>query len=160
MRDDLVCLTDLFAIATSAAGHCDVRDGIDVLGMLDAKSPAREQLIGCHGEPGTNEFKAMLRFENWKYIYMCNGGLEQLFDLQNDPHELTNLAATEAEIASQLKDRLTKALMDFGPIEAVSDGSLKCLPYRKRPLQRILQFDGSRGVTGFPAKPSDVILKE
>jgi len=40
---------------------------------------------------------------------------------------------------------------------ALEDGRLKALPYRERPRNRIYQFDRSRGVTGFPQHPRDVL---
>ncbi|MFW6058638.1 MAG: sulfatase, partial [Phycisphaeraceae bacterium] len=48
-RDELVCLTDLFGMATHAAGQTETRDGIDVLGMLQGEAPPREQLVACYG---------------------------------------------------------------------------------------------------------------
>jgi hypothetical protein len=32
----------------------------------------------------------------WKYVWLANGGREQLFDLTSDPHEQHNLAATDS----------------------------------------------------------------
>jgi hypothetical protein len=38
------------------------------------------------------------------------------------------------------------------------DGSdFRVLPFKARPLRRIYQFDRSRGVTGFPKRPEDVL---
>ena len=45
-REELVCLTDLFGIATTAAGAPDLRQGSDVLGMLEGRAPARERVVG------------------------------------------------------------------------------------------------------------------
>ena len=42
---ELVCLTDLFGIATTVAGRPQLRDGIDVLGVLDGSAPPRDSLI-------------------------------------------------------------------------------------------------------------------
>lgn len=72
-RDDLVSLTDLFAIARHAAGKTDVRDGVDVLGTLKGTSPPREYLFGWYGQPVKPTFKVMVRHADWKYIYMSNG---------------------------------------------------------------------------------------
>jgi arylsulfatase len=92
---DLICLTDLFGIATGAAGKSDVRQGIDVLGLLNGTGHKRETLFGYYGDPGTARFKIMARGGEWKYIYLANGGREQLFNLQSDPHELNNCATTK-----------------------------------------------------------------
>ena len=87
-RDELVCLADLFGIATGAAGAVEPRQGIDVLGMLGGTVKPRERLIGYYAEPGTIDFKIMVRNQQWKYIFMANGGRQQLFDMQTDPQEL------------------------------------------------------------------------
>jgi hypothetical protein len=36
---------------------------------------------------------------------------------------------------------------------------LKVFPFEARPLQRIYQFDQSRGVKGFPENPADVLTR-
>ena len=91
--DDLVSLTDLYGLATKLAGEKELRDGIDI---LDDK---RDFLFSFHGRPETRQFKIMVRYKNWKYIYMANGGREQLFNLDSDPSEMNNLVNAEAETA-------------------------------------------------------------
>ena len=54
---ELVCLTDLFGIATTAAGRPQLRDGIDVLGVLDGSAPTRDSLVGWYGLPGTERMQ-------------------------------------------------------------------------------------------------------
>ncbi len=58
-RDDLVCLTDLFGIATTAAGSADLRQGSDVIGLLDGRAKgrrhvwsARQQAVQGYGARG------------------------------------------------------------------------------------------------------------
>jgi choline-sulfatase len=65
-RDELVCLTDLFGIATHGAGATQTRDGFDVLGVVDEAVTAREYMFGYYGEPGTDRFKIMARNKDWK----------------------------------------------------------------------------------------------
>ena len=51
-RDDLVSLTDLFAIATGKrGGDVILRDGCDVLGVVEGNASAREALFGMCGSP-------------------------------------------------------------------------------------------------------------
>jgi len=38
--------------------------------------------------PGSEFFKVMVVKDEWKYIFMANGGREQLFNLQADPDEI------------------------------------------------------------------------
>src|SRR5690606_13860802 len=40
--DELACLTDLFGVATTAAGAPELRDGCDLIGLLEGNAPPRE----------------------------------------------------------------------------------------------------------------------
>jgi len=154
---ELVCLTDLFAIATGAAGNVQVREGMDVLGMLHDAAPARQTLFGYYGEPGTRRFKIMARQDKWKYIFLANGCREQLFDLSSDPHELNNLAQSQSAMATRLRQVAEKACNRLELRSVLDANGLRRLPFEPRPLERIYQFDRSRGVTGFAANARDVI---
>jgi choline-sulfatase len=102
----------------------------------------------------------MARFEEWKYIFMANGGREQLFNLQDDPNELTNLAQTKSAVRQQLYG-VALAACQRPELKAVLDGDdLRRLSFEARPLSRIYQFDGSRGITGFPRRPADILKNE
>ena len=158
-REELVCLTDLFGIATTAAGAQDLRQGADVLGMLAGTAPVREHVIGYYGVPGTPRFKIMVREKDWKYIYFANGGREQLFNVTEDPSEVTQRLTDVPDVAKRLRDVAAEACRRPNLDRALENGMLRVLPYDARPLQRILQFDGSRGVTGFPAHPADLLKK-
>jgi len=156
-RDDLVCLTDLFGIATTAAGKPDLREGVDVLGALEGRVAPRSRLIGWYGEPGTPLFKMMLRTPQWKYIFMANGNREQLFNVRSDPFELTNLARRRPTVTAQMRETAVAACRRPGAEEALGSADLKVFRFRERPRGRIYQFDCSRGVTGFPRHPGDVL---
>lgn len=150
MMDELACLTDLFGIATSAAGSPEIRDGADVLGMLLGHSEPREYVFGFYEIPGTRYFKAMVRSKDWKYIYMANGGREQLFNLTEDPRELTQMIDKKSDVAALLRDVLIEELTKHpGLNPALKDGSLVQFEFEARPLRRIRQFDTSRGVQNF-----------
>jgi choline-sulfatase len=156
-RGDLVCLTDLFGIATHAAGATEVRDGVDVLGLLGGTAAGRAWLTGMYGEPGTPLFKAMVRDDDWKYIYMANGGREQLFDMRHDPEELHNLAPACSEVVRRMRERVVEACLVPGAADALEGDALRTFSYQERQRNRIYQFDRSRGVTGFPDQPEDVL---
>lgn len=156
-RNDLACLTDLFGIATGAAGHQELRQGNDILGVTAGTPQERQDLVCFYGDPGSRQFKVMVRFEQWKYIFMANGGREQLFHLQDDPNELTNVAQIRSEVKQQLYNKALAACQ-MPELGAVLDGNgLRKLSFQARPLRRIYQFDRSRGITGFPNKPEDVL---
>jgi choline-sulfatase len=157
-REDLVCLEDLFGIATGAAGKTDVREGTDVLGLLEKRAEPRAHLVGYYGTPGTPLFKVMVREGKWKYIFMANGSREQLFNLHEDPNEMATCVDRNPEDAKRLRD-IARAACDRTNVKRALDdkGQLRPFPFQARPLHRIYQFDGSRGVTGFPKEPKDVV---
>lgn len=158
-NSDLVCLTDLFGVATGAAGRPEIRDGMDLLGAFERSSKPRQRLIGYHGVPGTPRFKVMVRDGDWKYIFIANGGREQLFNIAEDPHELRQLIEVSPDVAARLREAAVSALTVPNADRALDDGKLRSFPFEPMPRSRIYQFDRSRGVRGFPANPGDV-LKE
>jgi choline-sulfatase len=153
----LVCLTDLFGIATGAAGSPQVREGHDILGMVAGEVPPRDFLVGMYGEPGTPHFKIMVRDDTWKYIYMANGGRQQLFNLREDPDELDNRAGARSDVVRILHTTAVRACDVPGARDALEADDLRSFPYRGRERLRIYQFDRSRGVVGFPGHPADVL---
>ncbi len=156
-RAEFVSLTDLFGIATSAAGAPDLRDGCDLLGVLDGKAQPREHLFSTYGTPGTAQFKVMVRWEDWKYIYLANGGREQLFNLRDDPHELRQRLRDRPDIASALKRAAEQWLDTPNVSRALDKGRLKRFRYVRRPDLRIRQMAGDRGAVDFPKHPSEVV---
>ena len=166
-RSELVSLADLFGLATSAAGHSDLRDGADLLGVLARDEPGREALFGYYGEPGTHRFKFMVRKDRWKLIYFANGGLIQLFDVERDPQELAELAGSEPAVVAELLGLGVRQLARSGCAAALDGDRPRALPYRgwREQLEsmgfadglRVFQFDRSRGITGFPEHPADVL---
>jgi len=156
-RDALVALTDLFGIATSAAGKPEFRQGHDALGVIAGTVKPRDYLFGYYGEPGTPLFKIMVRHANWKYIFLANGGREQLFNLREDPNELRNRTGSDREVALALRDRAIQACAKPEARLALSGNDLRTFPFAARPLKRIYQFDRSRGITGFPGSPAEVL---
>ena len=149
----LVSLTDLFAIASAAAGSLQTRDGMDVLGILDGGAPPREFLFACYGEPGTPQFKFMVRKGPYKYIYLPNGGRRQLFDLGGDPGELRELADSLPGVVSELHSQAYGYANRPGLYGAMKDGDFKAFPYTGRKSGRINQMANDLGVRGFSFLP-------
>lgn len=147
----LVGLADVFGIATVASGTPIWRDGHDILGALAGSARPRSTLEGLYGRPGSGRFKLMVRSENWKYIYLANGGHEQLFDVAEDPFELTELHRDRPEVTAALRRRAVKLLGEVALKEALDDDgkALRSFPSHRRPLERIHQFDRSREVRGY-----------
>lgn len=146
----LTCLTDLFAIATKAAGHLENRDGKDLLGIIKEDVSPRDYLHGYHGTPGSTMFKVMVRDERYKYIYMANGRREQLFDLINDPYELDEVCAKFPEVHTRLKEAAIKQLTNIQPLNpALESGGLLGFEYKPMEKFRIHQFASDLGVRDF-----------
>jgi choline-sulfatase len=158
-RDDLVCLTDVFGIATTAAGEQELRDGVDVLGSITGDAPTRDRLLGVYRDPGTQDFKCMVREDDWKYVYMANGGREQLFDLAADPEETVQLIDDRPQVAQRFRETAREMLGERGATAALTDDAsdLAEFEFREREAERIHQFAGYRGVDSFPEDPADVL---
>lgn len=99
----------------------------------------------------------MVLTDEWKYIFMANGGREQLFNRKKDPNELSNCVTSSPAIRDQLYTLAVKACQIPGATDALDNDKLRAFPFRQRPLIRIHQFDRSRGVLGFPDKPQDTL---
>lgn len=151
--DALACLTDLFGLATSAAGIPELRDGVDLLGALEGSAAPRETLTAVYGRPGTPLFKIMLRTGDWKYIYMANGRGEQLFCTGQDPQELHLCNAEQPELLARLRAQATAFCDRPGLYAALENGALRGFDYTERPRPRIHQFDRSSGVVDFGPTP-------
>jgi len=158
VRTELACLTDLFGLATAAAGAFDPRDGTHLLGMLRGTTDARRQVVGLYGEPGSPLFKIMVRVDEWKYIFCANGGRELLFAPESDPGEVVLRNADAPEALERMRALAVLALSRPNADRALDGGALRVFPFAARPLTRIQQFDQSRGVFGYPEHPADVLV--
>jgi choline-sulfatase len=99
----------------------------------------------------------MVLTDEWKYIFMANGGREQLFSRKKDPNELSNCVGSASRVRNEMYALAVKACRVPGATDAVDGDKLRTFPFRERPRTRIYQFDRSRGVVGFPDKPQDAL---
>ena len=92
----------------------------------------------------------MVRSGDWKYIFMANGGREQLFNLRNDPNELTNLAEIRSETKRQMHGKAVAACLrpELRPQPWMAD-DFRSFSFQARPLRRIYQFRSVEGREGF-----------
>ena len=68
--------------------------GRSLTGFLDTPRPERLVLSEYHdGGSPTGIF--MVRYDCWKYVYYAGNNPSQLFDLESDPNELTDLSGSE-----------------------------------------------------------------
>ncbi len=146
--DGLASLTDLYGLATGAAGETERRDGQALLGVLDGNATGRENLCGLFGSPGTNKFKAMIRRGDWKYVWLANGGRELLFNVNANPHESIDYLPREPGVAARLRATLIELLASRPlTLPALAEKQLRSFPFESFPRVRIKQF--GRGVTDF-----------
>ena len=69
-----------------------------------------------HGplDPGSRDYVAMICTREWKYVHFPHLGYGELYDLVNDPHELTNLFTDPAyaDVLAEMQLRLLNRMMD------------------------------------------------
>jgi len=141
--DGLVSLTDVFGIATTAAGDRELRDGTDVLGALTGDSEGRERLFGYHETPHEtrlfslpHNLTVMVREGDWKYVYCVDGGREQLFDLAEDPRETVDRADEEPAVVDRLRDAAVDRLREQDATEYLDGDDLLSIPFERLDMGR------------------------
>ncbi|MCE5278294.1 MAG: sulfatase-like hydrolase/transferase [Planctomycetaceae bacterium] len=126
--DQPVCLEDLMPTLLELAGlECPAGvDGRSLVDVLRGRSDARVRDV-LHGEhspcySGPQAFQ-MLTDGRYKYIWRPGDGSEQLFDLQNDPGELTDLSRRDGSEVVVWRQRMIERLK-MRPEGFVKDGQL------------------------------------
>ncbi len=114
ISDDLVSLIDLFPTLMDIAGleHPRGLDGHSLLPLCRGEATNRPDYVFSEYHSNfSNTGIAMWRQGPWKYIRYA-GYDPQLFNLEDDPEEITNLAQTHPEVVQRLDARL-ESLVDF-----------------------------------------------
>lgn len=103
--------------------------------LRDARAPRRWPAITSHN-PGNHA----VRTEKWRYIRYADGS-EELYDMQRDPHEWTNLAreSRHAAVKAELRQWLPKVDRPLAPGSA----------------HRVLTYDPATGEVVWEGKPVD-----
>ena len=127
VREEPVCLEDIMPTVLDLAGcpvpeHVDGRSLVPLLrgdGQVDWRDVLHGEHARCYNDIYNNHF---LTDGREKYIWLSHSGREQLFDLQSDPGELHNLAASGdyAERVTLWRQRLIEQLE--GRPEEFTDG--------------------------------------
>ncbi len=115
-------------LAAAAGGEAPPGcDGQNLLALLQGEAPTRHYLEAAHPAGAC----CALTDGRWKYFFYPEGGQEQLFDLESDPHELTDLARQPQhdEKRRELREELTRRHIARGS-DAVADGQLIEKPLR------------------------------
>ncbi len=116
--DDLISLVDLPASLSALLSRTPDRripgDSIDQSELLQGDGPGSRDHVVQHAG------RLALRWKNWKFIpagpgapflkqtstQTGNAPVDQLYDLENDPHEDRNLAQARPDLVSKLRKRL------------------------------------------------------
>ena len=108
VSDEMVCTIDLAASLGALVGQdladSACPDSFDVLPALLGKPSAKGR--GHLLQQGNNSSKLALRTGNWKLLRQ--GKRYELYDLDKDPGEGSNLYKTAVEIAARLKTQMEK----------------------------------------------------
>ncbi len=125
--DRLVGLQDVMPTLLDLAG-IDIPETVEGRSMVSGER--REILYGEFGEAG--HCSRMLRNGTHKLIYYPVGNVFQLFDLENDPDEMVDLAddPASANILGHLKDRLREELYGSDQ-EWIDNGAFVGKPARR-----------------------------
>ena len=116
--DQILCLTDVFATTAELVGASlpddAAEDSISVLPVLLGKSSQHlRQMTFIQGDGKDNAIA--VGFGSWKLIESRGDDSEkvhQLFDLSNDPGELSDVADANPDIVQQMAKALEKARSD------------------------------------------------
>lgn len=120
--DELVHITDMFATVRELCGFGPPSQGAEdsisfVPLLMDPTVAGARSFLFLHRfpHPGLNGAnQRAIRTKRWKLIENVNNGNCQLYDLDADPYELTNLLVTQPGTASdKLKARLLAMMPDL-----------------------------------------------
>ncbi|MEO6166131.1 MAG: sulfatase-like hydrolase/transferase [Chitinophagales bacterium] len=111
VTDNLAMNIDIAPTILDFAGIEDTfgMQGVSLLKMMNNTVKRKEMLYEFFNKDCLPDIRAVRSFD-FKYVkYNCNQVTEELFDLVNDPYELTNLVnqAAYAPVLQQYRDKLT-----------------------------------------------------
>lgn len=142
--DAFVYLYDLFPTVCQLA-HVSVpacSEGNSLVPLLEGQPmKLRDSLFTCY-----KDVQRAIRTDRWKLIRYPQVDQTQFFDLQNDPHELTNLAA-RPEYADRVKEMMAmlaqaqKQCDDTCPLTVANPKPAKWTPPDKLPTKTGMELD-------------------
>lgn len=104
LNDNLVGLQDILPTVAALSGNSLSGEvmGHDLSPILaGVEDNSREVLVSqCMASP---KQRYMVRTKQHKYVYHELGGIEELYDLHDDPHELRNLSAERRGMADDMR---------------------------------------------------------
>ncbi|MFW5980839.1 MAG: sulfatase [Halanaerobiaceae bacterium] len=135
-RNQFAVLPDIYSTLISAAeGKIPQNENIAGKNLIpvckDNKEKVRDKIYAEFGFD--KNLKFMLRWNNYKYIYFANGGLESLFDLAEDPEELNDIAEENPDLCKECRKELVKYYKNRGFDKAVERDKL--VEFEYEPIQ-------------------------
>lgn len=117
---ELVSTLDLLPTVLELAG-IDVPPTFDGVSLVDKRASDEDRYVFSEFYEAGGQYKMfpeekmlpmrMCRWKNYKYVY-THGFIEQLYDLEEDPMEQTNLAVSPDEDTEHILERLRMAALD------------------------------------------------
>jgi arylsulfatase A-like enzyme len=103
---------DMFPTLTEIAGAA-APSGLDGLSMARAlRGQAQPTHDGFYWEFHERGFQQAARMDRWKGVRLAKDAPLELYDLQTDPHETTNVAAAHPDVVKRLDGYLKSARTD------------------------------------------------
>lgn len=128
--------------------------GIHVPDTVDGRSMLGERRETLYGECGEDDHASrMIRTSRWKLIWYPTGNHFQLFDMDSDPHEMTDLARDPAH--AETMDSLSRLLLAelYGSdLDWITNGSFTGKPDRPYHWAPHRSLNSQRG-DGWPPGP-------
>ena len=134
-----VSLVDVLPTLVSAAGVApDQVDGVSLLPALGGEDPIGQRVF--HGEIYEGDARHhCLTDGRFKYMWFRMGDMEYLFDLEEDPQELNNLAGDEEQVLPWRTQLLE--ILEARKDSAVEDGNLVPTRYKPTPEAELRAMD-------------------
>lgn len=136
VAEELTGLQDLLPTLMALTGIPLVTevDGHDLAEVMFNNRPVRDYYVSQCGNSPKQQY--MVCSKDWKYIYHEDGGIEELFNIRNDPDELNNLSAAAEpgieEVKKNMRDYLIKWCIDNEDNSMISDNELVRGPQLKK----------------------------
>jgi arylsulfatase A-like enzyme len=99
------------------------QDGVSLLPLLEGKKIAERALIWHYPHYGNQggDPNSIIRRGDWKLIHYWEDGKNELYNLENDPYEKTDVAVINSEKTFELWNELDKYLKSVGANYPVKD---------------------------------------